>query len=343
MEGDPHDEHVTQAEMSFSPRKTAKRKAVDPSAYSILKEGEADILLQHGNDVFYNKAQIVNRDLSIAVLRAYVTKIQEEDFEKLKKKRKSTVGEGSADVYAQAEQVPGIREDDQAQGELVISGSACNENHLVASTADCDPLSTDVSQDGSNNANYSNSTTGTSRPLHILEALSASGLRALRYAREVDGVGSVTALDNDKLAVEACKHNIRLNGSVAISKVQAVLADARAYMLTHEKQFDVVDIDPYGSPSVFLDSAVQSVADGGLLMCTATDMAVLCGNNGEVCYSKYGSYPLRGKYCHEMALRILLSCIEVFWPLTFHQFLISWSLVVDLVFFVKCWRQQSQM
>ncbi|KAJ0894155.1 putative tRNA (guanine(26)-N(2))-dimethyltransferase [Helianthus annuus] len=39
-------------------------------------------------------------------------------------------------------------------------------------------------------------------------------------------------------------------------------------------------------------------------------MAVLCGSNGEVCYSKYGSYPLRGKYCHEMALRIVLACIE---------------------------------
>lgn len=47
-----------------------------------------------------------------------------------------------------------------------------------------------------------------------------------------------------------------------------------------------VDLDPYGSPSVFLDSAVQSVVDGGMLMCTATDMAVLCGGNGEVCYSK---------------------------------------------------------
>jgi len=47
-----------------------------------------------------------------------------------------------------------------------------------------------------------------------------------------------------------------------------------------------------------------------MLMCTATDMAVLCGGNGEVCYSKYGSYPLRGKYCHEMALRIVLACIE---------------------------------
>uniref|UniRef100_A0A2P2LIN7 tRNA (guanine(26)-N(2))-dimethyltransferase n=1 Tax=Rhizophora mucronata TaxID=61149 RepID=A0A2P2LIN7_RHIMU len=61
---------------------------------------------------------------------------------------------------------------------------------------------------------------------------------------------------------------------------------------------------------MFLDSAVQSVVDGGMLMCTATDMAVLCGGNGEVCYSKYGSYPLRGKYCHEMALRIVLACIE---------------------------------
>lgn len=47
-----------------------------------------------------------------------------------------------------------------------------------------------------------------------------------------------------------------------------------------------VDLDPYGSPSVFLDSAVQCVADGGMLMCTATDMAVLCGGNGEACYSK---------------------------------------------------------
>lgn len=47
-----------------------------------------------------------------------------------------------------------------------------------------------------------------------------------------------------------------------------------------------VDLDPYGSPSMFLDSAVQSVVDGGILMCTATDLAVLCGGNGEVCYSK---------------------------------------------------------
>lgn len=56
--------------------------------------------------------------------------------------------------------------------------------------------------------------------------------------------------------------------------------------MLHLLCFFQVDLDPYGSPSVFLDSAVQSVVDGGMLMCTATDMAVLCGGNGEVCYSK---------------------------------------------------------
>jgi tRNA (guanine26-N2/guanine27-N2)-dimethyltransferase len=61
------------------------------------------------------------------------------------------------------------------------------------------------------------------------------------------------------------------------------------YVNLHLPHFQV-DIDPYGAPSIFLDSAVQAVADGGLLMCTATDMAVLCGPNGEVCHSKYGHY-----------------------------------------------------
>jgi len=75
-----------------------------------------------------------------------------------------------------------------------------------------------------------------------------------------------------------------------------------------------VDLDPYGSPTQLLDSAVQAVAEGGLLLVTATDMAVLCGNNGEACWGKYGSYPLHRPYCHEMALRILLAAIEVEHP-----------------------------
>ncbi|KAJ1619926.1 N2,N2-dimethylguanosine tRNA methyltransferase-domain-containing protein [Pavlovales sp. CCMP2436] len=39
-------------------------------------------------------------------------------------------------------------------------------------------------------------------------------------------------------------------------------------------------------------------------------MGVLCGNHGAACYAKYGAYPLRGKHCHEMALRLLLGSID---------------------------------
>ena len=44
-------------------------------------------------------------------------------------------------------------------------------------------------------------------------------------------------------------------------------------MLQKAGLYDAVDLDPYGSPSHFLDSAVQAVAEGGLLLVTATDMA----------------------------------------------------------------------
>lgn len=66
------------------------------------------------------------------------------------------------------------------------------------------------------------------------------------------------------------------------------------------KHFDAIDLDPYGSASVFLDSAVQAVSDGGILLVTCTDMGVLCGNHSEACFGKYGSTSLKAKFCHEM-------------------------------------------
>ena len=77
-------------------------------------------------------------------------------------------------------------------------------------------------------------------------------------------------------------------------------------------RYDVIDLDPYGSPAPFLDAAVQAVSDGGLLCVTCTDMAVMAGNSGETCYSKYGSVSIKAKYCHEMVrlthTHTLLSC-----------------------------------
>ena len=74
------------------------------------------------------------------------------------------------------------------------------------------------------------------------------------------------------------------------------------YKCRKERRFDVIDLDPYGCPSIFLDAAVQTIKEGGLLLVTATDMAVLAGNSPETCYSKYGAISLRMKACHEMVV-----------------------------------------
>ncbi|KAJ6831982.1 putative tRNA (guanine(26)-N(2))-dimethyltransferase 2 isoform X1 [Iris pallida] len=264
--------------------------------YTIIKEGEAEILMHTRNTVFFNKAQVNNRDMSIAVLRTFITKRKEEHAATSTRKVKS-----EHKVPEDATTASVAEEDSVAEEEKVNGDSKMPQNHPMDESEN---ISTEPVKAASVKGHRE------LKAPRVLEALAASGLRALRYAREIDGIDQVVALDNDKASIEACKKNIQFNGSLAGSKVEAHLADARVYMLTHPKEFDVVDLDPYGSPSVFLDSAVQSVADGGMLMCTATDMAVLCGGNGEVCYSKYGSYPLKGKYCHEMALRILLACIE---------------------------------
>ncbi len=220
-----------------------------PPGYASKTEGMATIL-QKGNEVFYNPAQVVNRDLSIAVL-SYFSQQRTEELAKN--------GGGS---YSKKRATRG--------------GVPFNNQH-----------------DG----------------LHILEGLAASGLRSIRYAKEIEGVSRVVANDMDPTVVDAMRRNIEFNGPEVVEKVIPSVGDARIVMMQNQNAFDVVDLDPYGSPSQLLDSAVQSVADGGLLCVTATDMAVLCGNNGEACYAKYGSYPLHKPYCHEMAVRIVLASI----------------------------------
>ncbi|KZC11161.1 PREDICTED: probable tRNA (guanine(26)-N(2))-dimethyltransferase [Dufourea novaeangliae] len=142
----------------------------------------------------------------------------------------------------------------------------------------------------------------------ILEALSATGLRSIRYAKEVQGIKQIVANDISAKAVESIKRNIEHNGIEHLIKPSHEDATLLMYQSRRER-FDVVDLDPYGCPTIFLDGAVQCVSDGGLLIVTATDMAVLAGNCPETCYLKYGAISLKSKACHEIALRILLQNI----------------------------------
>ncbi|KAF2363069.1 tRNA methyltransferase Trm1 [Trinorchestia longiramus] len=149
--------------------------------------------------------------------------------------------------------------------------------------------------------------------LRILEALAATGLRSIRYAKEIPGVKEIIANDLSQQAVECMKRSIKYNNVDHL--VTASHGDASLLLYTNRgrgcgEQFDVIDLDPYGSPHLFLDGAVQAVSEGGLLLVTCTDMAVLCGNSPDTCHAKYGATSFKTKGCHEVALRIALQCLE---------------------------------
>ncbi|CAF3892203.1 unnamed protein product [Rotaria magnacalcarata] len=187
-----------------------------------VKEGKANIHLPEGA-VFYNPAQVFNRDLSVACLRLVSKYHHENECKRIKK------------------------------------------NDPNAACVSFDQLPTGVRQENG---------------LKIAEALSATGLRSIRYAREIPGIDTIYANDIDAGAVESIKQNIELNDVKHL--VQASHDDAMNLLYSHRKpdnQFHVVDLDPYGTPGQFLDGAVQCIKKNGVICITATDMASLCGNN----------------------------------------------------------------
>lgn len=208
------------------------------------------------------------------------------------------------------------------------------------------------------------------RGITIVEALSASGLRSIRYWKEITGLKYIIANDLDPDAVECMKRNLQFNqipiGSATFTgntpsqewrgvvpneddaivlmqrlglepagklrtvgvkvtpPVNIAMGDRPTIIgaegaaevqpqlvpLLQCEKMDIVDLDPYGTASPFLDPAMQCVKEGGLMCITSTDSAILCGTYPETAHAKYNSIAIRHSACHEMAVRILLAAVE---------------------------------
>ncbi|XP_075715233.1 tRNA (guanine(26)-N(2))-dimethyltransferase [Rhinoderma darwinii] len=252
-------------------------RAAPTQKETVITEGKAKVIYPSANQVFYNPVQEFNRDLTCAVVTEFARmRLAEKDIDLV---------------------VPGEREQQKVVVDLSDNGEDCV-----------------IPEDNPAPAERRTVTVREACPegLRVLEGLAASGLRSIRFAREVPGLQSIVANDFSASAVELIKRNIQFNGVEHL--VTASYSDARMLMynsMGKHDRFDVIDLDPYGSPAMFLDAGVQSVGEGGLLCVTCTDMAVLAGNNGETCYAKYGSMSLKSRFCHEMALRILLHSLDL--------------------------------
>ena len=78
-----------------------------------------------------------------------------------------------------------------------------------------------------------------------------SGIRGIRYKKEIDGVGDVSINDISPLANEFTRINAELNEV----EVEIDQKEANNELRSNMGRFDVIDIDPFGTPSPFVDSA----------------------------------------------------------------------------------------
>ncbi|MDH3365110.1 MAG: tRNA (guanine(26)-N(2))-dimethyltransferase [Thermoplasmata archaeon] len=137
-----------------------------------------------------------------------------------------------------------------------------------------------------------------------LDGLAASGARGLRMANECFSNGQFVLNDRNERAADLIHKNAELND---LTDVEVSCRDLRA--LLAEEHFDYIDVDPFGTPVAFIDSAIQSCRDDGIVAITATDTAPLSGTYPKTCARRYGALSARSPFSHETGLRILMGYV----------------------------------
>ena len=137
-----------------------------------------------------------------------------------------------------------------------------------------------------------------------LDAMSATGARAVRIMNEARPETEFHVNDWDGRAADVIERNLALNGIV---NGKARNEDLRC--LLAKETFDYIDLDPFGTPVPYLHAALQGLRRNGILALTATDTAPLAGTHAKKCVRRYQARPCRCIFGHEVGLRILIGYV----------------------------------
>jgi len=300
--------------------------------YTTIKEGLAHILVPRGvptstdpklskedtqkQQVFYNPIQQFNRDLSVLAIKTFGQDLIQRKLKKheqfrqknARKKQRAHQSCAAKDVTDDANETAGVSGADEATSKKRKLDDVNMDDDAAP------PKKQRVIENSEKETEDEVDTNGARTPwrpvFSILDALSATGLRALRYAQEIPFATAVTANDMSKNAVESIKLNVKHNKLE--ETITANTGNAIAYMYSYcdKKGYDVIDLDPYGTAAPFIDAAIQAVNDDGMLCVTCTDSAIFASHGYlEKTYSQYGGLPFKGEPCHEGGLRLILHAI----------------------------------
>lgn len=162
--------------------------------------------------------------------------------------------------------------------------------------------------------------------IRILTAMSATGLRGIRYLNEIPN-STIFFNDISPSAVNSIIDNLKLNGfdyqspidsyllrdphllRDSKSRINLTLSDCSVIMNQYHNFFNVIDIDPFGSCAPFIDDALRSVSHNGLICLTCTDKAALCSREDR-CYTRYNTRIKHLFAKNETPVRTLLSFVS---------------------------------
>jgi tRNA (guanine26-N2/guanine27-N2)-dimethyltransferase len=281
----------------------------DTGTTTTITEGSAMMSFPADQEstVFYNPVQVQNRDLSVLMISLYAERRAIRRAVQQRKKELMQQGGNTGECKGNDKLTK-----EELQTKLTDYEASLDVQKLLLE---------DAKDDG----------------VTILDALAASGLRSIRYWKEIPGVKHVTINDLDEAAIDRAKDNLKRNNlheivvddnsdrrygicvqhgdathELYMARRPQQLRNYSAIQARQQPMWDVIDLDPYGSAAPFLDGAVQAVESGGLLCVTCTDMAALGGSHPETAYGRYASLPIQSSnYLQELALRILLHTIAV--------------------------------
>ncbi len=148
--------------------------------------------------------------------------------------------------------------------------------------------------------------------LNIADPLAGSGIRSIRFLLELkkNKIKTISINDYSNKAIKSIKNNLKLNKMKINKNIIIKNQDANLFLL-NSSGFDYIDIDPFGTPNPYLDSAIRRISRDGILAVTATDTSALAGTYLKACLRKYWAIPLRNGLMHEIGLRILIRKIQL--------------------------------
>lgn len=149
-------------------------------------------------------------------------------------------------------------------------------------------------------------------PIYAVDGLAATGLRARRWLNELPKESAerihATIIDMNQYALDlALKTHEEFPPDHSKGELSAINGDLRSAILNQGWHW--VDIDPYGSPTPFLDTAIQSMARKGIIEVSATDTAALTGSSKNPLLRRYGARVRNDGLAHDSALRVLLATV----------------------------------